>query len=312
MRIGQRLGMAGRVLAARVLAWGVVWALASWAGLAAAGGPLYLWALHDEQGAPRGWLYGTIHVCDAACFPLPAPVRAAFAAADGLALELDPADPSLGPALARAGTLPPGQRVDRLLPAALRPRLAAALAAVGVPADSAQRLRPWLLGTLMTLQAARLAGFHTEQGVDLWLATRARERGLPLVALETVERQIAALSAGGDAAQLASLVEVIELIEQRSGPRYFGEMLAAWRRGDAAALDRLLREEMASPGMAPLLTELLDRRNAEMAGQIADRLQRGERPFVAVGAGHLGGATGLLALLARRGYRPVQVMETDE
>ena len=26
----------------------------------------------------------------------------------------------------------------------------------------------------------------------------------------------------------------------------------------------------------------------------------------------LGGATGLLALLARRGYRPVQVMETDE
>ena len=82
--------------------------------------------------------------------------------------------------------------------------------------------------------------------------------------------------------------------------------------GDAAALDRLLREEMASPGMAPLLTELLDRRNAEMAGQIAARLQRGERPFVAVGAGHLGGATGLLALLARRGYRPVQVMETDE
>ncbi|MCK6388988.1 MAG: TraB/GumN family protein, partial [Zoogloea sp.] len=77
-----------------------------WAGLAAAGGPLFLWELKDARGALRGWLYGTIHVCDAACFPLPAPVRDALASAGGLALELDPADPALGPALARAGALP--------------------------------------------------------------------------------------------------------------------------------------------------------------------------------------------------------------
>ena len=86
----------------------VAWALALWAGLAAAAGPLFLWELKDAGGALRGWLYGTIHVCDASCFPLPVPVREALAAADGLALELDPADPSLGPALARAGLLPKG------------------------------------------------------------------------------------------------------------------------------------------------------------------------------------------------------------
>ena len=92
--------------------------------------------------------------------------------------------------------LPTERRLDEHLPPALRPRLAAALAAVGVADAPAQRMQPWLLGTLMTLQAARLAGFHTEQGVDLWLATEARARGLPLVALETVERQIAAVSGG--------------------------------------------------------------------------------------------------------------------
>uniref|UniRef100_UPI002FDFC52E TraB/GumN family protein n=1 Tax=Zoogloea sp. TaxID=49181 RepID=UPI002FDFC52E len=215
-------------------------------------------------------------------------------------------------ALARAGALPAGQQVDALLPPPLRPRLAAALAAVGVADAPAQRLQPWLLGTLMTLQAARLAGFHTEQGVDLWLATLARARGLPLWSLETVERQIAALSAGGDAAQLASLVEVIELIEQQSGSRYFGAMLDAWRRGDPAALDHLLRDEMASPGMAPLLADLLDQRNAEMADVISARLQQGPRPFIAVGAGHFGGPGGLLELLAQRGWRPVQVVEGGE
>lgn len=287
-------------------------ALALWAGLAAAGGPLFLWELKDARGALRGWLYGTIHVCDAACFPLPAPVRDALAAADSLALELDPADPALGPALARAGMLPSGRQLEDLLPAALRPRLAAALVAVGVPHASVWRLQPWLLSSLMTLQAARLAGFHTEQGVDLWLATQARARGLPLSALETVERQIAALSAGGDAAQLASLVEVIELIEAQSGRQYFGAMLAAWRRGDPAALDHLLRDEMASPEMAPLLADLLDRRNAEMLEAIVARLQPGQRPFIAVGAGHLGGPAGLLELLAQRGWRPAQVVEAGE
>jgi len=287
-------------------------ALALWAGLAAAGGPLFLWELQDARGVLRGWLYGTIHVCDAACFPLPAPVREALAAADSLALELDPADPALGPALARAGMLPPERRLDEHLPPALRPRLAAALAAVGVADAPAQRMQPWLLGTLMTLQAARLAGFHTEQGVDLWLATQARARGLPLWSLETVERQIAALSAGGDAAQLASLVEVIELIEQQSGSRYFGAMLDAWRQGDPAALDRLMREEMAGPGTEPLLADLLDQRNAEMAEVISARLQHGPRPFIAVGAGHFGGPAGLLERLAQRGWRPVQVVEGGE
>lgn len=307
MRIG--VGLRSRARARAAL---LAWVLATWAGLAAAAGPLFLWELKDAGGALRGWLYGTIHVCDAACFPLPAPVREALARADSLALELDPADPALGPALARAGMLPPGRQLDDLLPPALRPRLAAALVAVGVPDASARRLQPWLLSSLMTLQAARLAGFHTEQGVDLWLATQARARGLPLSSLETVERQISALSAGGDAAQLASLVEVIELIEQQSGGHYFAEMLTAWRRGDPAALDQLLRDEMASPDMAPLLADLLDRRNAEMLEAIVARLQQGPRPFIAVGAGHLGGSAGLLELLAQRGWRPVQVVEAGE
>ena len=120
------------------------------------------------------------------------------------------------------------------------------------------------------------------------------------------------LQAGGDAAQLASLIEVIELIEQQSGRPYFAAMLAAWRRGDPAALDHLLRDEMASPGMAPLLADLLDQRNAEMLEAITARLQPGQRPFIAVGAGHLGGPAGLLDLLAQRGWRPVQVVEVDE
>ncbi|WP_374478045.1 TraB/GumN family protein [Zoogloea sp.] len=286
----------------------VVWLLL-WAGLASAAGPLFLWELRDAGGALRAWLYGTIHVCDAACFPLPDEVRKALAKADSLALELDLADPAVMQRLGEAALLPAGTRLDARLPPALRPRLVLASTRMGLPPEAVQRLQPWMVSTLLTVRVAEMVGFRTEQGVDLWLAGQARAAGKPLWALETVERQIAALSGGGDAAQMASLTEVIELIESGDARAYFQRMLDAWRAGDVTALDHLLREELSSAAMAPLFEEMLDRRNREMADTLLRRLEGGGRPFVAVGAGHFGGASGLLAELAARGYQLKQVVE---
>ena len=140
-----------------------------------------------------------------------------------------------------------------------------------------------------------------------WGLERVRNGALPLAALENVDRQIRALAAGGAAAQRASLAEVIGLIEDDAAPAYFAGLLAAWRAGQVEQIDRLVREDAASPEMAPLLAELLDARNHEMAEAIAARLQPGRRAFIAVGAGHFGGAGGLLELLASRGFRLRQV-----
>lgn len=280
-----------------------------WAGLATAAGPLFLWELRDAGGGLKAWLYGTIHVCDAACFPLPGKVGEALGAADSVALELDLADPTMVQRLGEAALLPAGTRLDSQLPPALRPRLALASTRMGLPPEALQPLQPWMVSTLLTVRAAETVGFRTEQGVDLWLAGAAKAAGKPLWALETVERQIAALSGGGAEAQLASLTEVIELIESGDVRAYFQRMLDAWRAGDAAALDTLLREELSSAAMAPLVVDMLDRRNREMAVSIVRHLETGGRPFVAVGAGHFGGASGLLAELAGRGYQLKQVVE---
>lgn len=88
-------------------------------------------------------------------------------------------------------------------------------------------------------------------------------------------------------------------------------MLAAWRRGDPAALDHLLRDEMASPGMAPLLADLLDQRNAEMLeATTAAELQRKAFSKVAVVLGTWYSAA--CSICPRSGWRPVQVVEVDE
>lgn len=279
------------------------------AGSAVAKGPLYLWELSDEQGRPRAWLYGTIHVCDAGCFPLPGRVRTALAEADSLGLELDPEDPALSPRLLQASLLPAGRRLDDMLSPDLRFRLARAVTRVGLSPDAVQRMQPWMVGTLLTLQAAQRAGLGTSQGVDLWLARTARARGQTVWALETVDRQVSAMGAGGDSAQVASLAEVVGLIERDEAEPYFRRLLMAWRRGDSLAVDRMLREEASVEAMTPMLADLLDSRNREMVEAIVARLRSGRRPFIAVGAGHFGGPKGLLAMLVEKGFRVRQMSE---
>jgi uncharacterized protein YbaP (TraB family) len=166
-------------------------------------------------------------------------------------------------------------------------------------------MQPWLVNALLGVQAAARAGYRTENGVDLWLAQVGRARRLKLDPLETPERQIEALSAGGDSAQQAALAQTVDLVLEGRFADYFAELLAAWRTGDVDTLDRLMQEETGDAA-APVMEALLDARNLDMAAAIVQRLQPGRRPFIAVGAGHMGGPRGLLALLAARGFRPVQ------
>ena len=81
----------------------------------------------------------------------------------------------------------------------------------------------------------------------------------------------------------------------------FAELLAAWRGGDEAKLDSLTNQDMRAHDEA-LWTELILRRNQHFAQRIGDRLQGTGTAFVAVGAAHLCGSTGVPALLERAGY----------
>ncbi len=79
----------------------------------------------------------------------------------------------------------------------------------------------------------------------------------------------------------------------------------AWRRGDAEYLSRATHESFRD---YPVLGErLLDARNKAWLPQIERFLARGKPCFVVVGAAHLGGPGGLLALLRAQGFQTEQL-----
>jgi uncharacterized protein YbaP (TraB family) len=82
-------------------------------------------------------------------------------------------------------------------------------------------------------------------------------------------------------------------------------MVKAWRRGDAESIAREIRASYRDfPSFAD---RLLTRRNRNWLPKIEGYLRSGRIYFVVVGAGHMGGESGLLTLLRGRGYQIEQL-----
>ncbi|MFV0662225.1 TraB/GumN family protein [Denitromonas sp.] len=265
-----------------------------------------LWEVRDAQGGVRAYLFGAIHLCHAACYPLPAAVEAAFAASERTAFELDVSDPSLARTLVTAGRLPDGQSLKSLMPAELYAQVHDASKAVGMPVSQVQGIQPWFASTLLMALAANQAGFSTEAGVDGVLQSRARQAGKPVLALETPARQVAALSAGGERAQQAALRQTVDMVVSGQIGDYLTRMVGAWQAGDDAALEALMLEGADREAVAPLFATLIDVRNLEMADRLETLMSAPGVLFVSVGGGHLVGERGIPAELAARGWQVVR------
>lgn len=90
----------------------------------------------------------------------------------------------------------------------------------------------------------------------------------------------------------------------------FDEMVTAWRIGDLDTIERMFIEDMrAFPDIYDLM---LKDRNERWVPQIVEMLQTDTNEFVLVGAGHMGGAHGLLPLLQAEGFSVEQLAVDDE
>ena len=76
------------------------------------------------------------------------------------------------------------------------------------------------------------------------------------------------------------------------------EMIVAYAKAD---LDQLLAMIKSDNTMMMFADELLDKRNVKMAERI-EKFIKEKSTFSAVGAGHLPGANGIIALLKKEGY----------
>lgn len=283
----------------RALAW-VFWLLAANAPAWAADA-LSLWEARSERATV--YLFGSVHVCRASCFPLDPAVLRRFDASARFALEVDLADPRLASLFDAAARRVPGAALTGTLSPSDRQRLRAVLDRFALTSQDVEPLRPWMLAMLLTLKAAQAAGFETALGIDNALLERGRAARKPMLALERPEEQIAAVAGGSETEQADALMRLIGQIERDEVPAMLESLVTAWRDGDAPAIAAHVETELTAAERERLLTA----RNAVMTRAILSAAREGESLFVVVGAAHLVGDDGIVARLARAGYQLRQI-----
>lgn len=273
-------------------------------GASALADALPLWQIRDAD--TRVWLLGSIHLLRESDYPLPDPIRQAYADADALVMELDMDD--LDTAMVSAvmfarGTPPEGETLASLMGQEDYARAREAAAAAGIDLDRMQGAEPWYAALTLTQMLLMRAGYDPRQGLDAHMAGLARRDGKPIAGLETFEEQIAFFDSLPVALQSDMLLEALAEIEDLEAG--MARTVEAWRRGDTAYLaDELLEELRRYPD---LYDRLVTERNRKWAPRIAALLEREGDYLVVVGALHLVGPDSVLALLAADGIAAEQL-----
>lgn len=259
-----------------------------------------LWKV--EQGPATLWLFGTIHALPADYTWRNPVIDGVIARAGTLVIEAKLDDPRTAAAIffkLATPAAPPPPLVDRVAPK-YRARLAAAMAKSGLPAKTLDGMKTW--GAAFALVSATMSGLGVSGAAGIEPQLRAAFADRPVDAFETAAEQFGFFDALDEADQRMFLESVVAQPDEH---RDYARMLAAWSRGDEAAIAASFDTELkASPRLREVL---LGHRNAMWADAIVKRLAMPGTTLVAVGAGHLAGTGSVVSLLEARGLKVERV-----
>lgn len=262
-----------------------------------------LWKVSD--GDNHLYLLGSFHMLRDDDYPLAASTGLAFEDAEVVLFELSPQElegAALGQAMARAALRSDGRTLQDSLPPETWARLQAWAARRGAPLERLQGMDTWFVALTISTTEMQLLGLDPQNGLDRHFASRSLRAGKAVEGLETGAEQIAIFEQMDARTQQQSLADTLE--DAAAMEENINRLHALWRAGDAAGLEAETLAELAEK--YPALYARINRdRNLAWLPRLKRQLDDGgkdEDALVVVGAMHLLGEDGLVALLRGAGY----------
>lgn len=275
---------------------------------ASANGQARLWKI-EKAGAKTSYLFGTMHLTDPRVIDLTPEARSMFDTSRTVVIEsteiLDPAvamkalmaKPDLmmftnGESL--ASYLKPEQA--RILEERLKVR--------GIQLATVSNMKPWLIAGMVSLPACEAK--RKKDGapfLDIKIAKDAQSNGKELVGLETMAEQFEAMASVPMELHMKGLLDSLSMGDKLED--VLETMVVLYTEGRIGAIVPFLKaasgEKDTDNGYSQLEKAMIVARNRTMLDRALPVLAKGPA-FIAVGALHLPGDSGLVELFRQQGF----------
>lgn len=254
------------------------------------------WRIDNDRSAPS-FLLGTIHSADPRVLDWSAEIDRALMQTGSFVMEMELNTDSFFK-IGSAVMLTDGHDLAALLGKSDYQRLVTAMASHPVPEGIFRKMKPWVLLAFLSQPANGSGEF-----MDLRLYRQAKAQGKAVYGLETAEEQVAVFDGLPIEDQVALLRSTLDHLADL--PVMLDQMVDTYLTGDLAAIAELVQSLMKKDGSeleTRFFLRLNDERNIRMVARMMPRIEQGGA-FIAVGALHLAGPTGIVQQLSERGYR---------
>ncbi len=267
-----------------------------------------LWQISGPGIAEPSYLFGTIHLIPEEDYFMPAPVMRALNDASEVVFEIDPRtmqDPTVIMGLMDRLMMSGDTSLEDLLSAEDYATVEGYFNAAGMPFMIFKNMKPAFLSAMVGQDMSAMAAGGGMSGVKSYefeLTRVAEQAGKTIGGLETMEFQLGLFDAIPYQDQARMLLEAVEMdLNAEEGGNQMDAIVDMYKRKAISEMATMISTESA--GTANFEEMLLTRRNENWAPRIKTMISRKENTplLFAVGAGHLAGEKGVIALLRGSG-----------
>lgn len=265
-----------------------------------------LWEISGKKIKKTSYLYGTIHIQDKRVFDFDSTVINAFDKCQAYAMELvlDEIDKE---ALQKTMLMEDRTLKDILSEKDYKSLDSCFKAKTGSGILMYEKMKPFMIYSQLSQIGMKQ---DMELALDAWFLDKARKMKKSVFGIEKLEDQLGAIDMISLEEQAKMLMNYVLDTSSANSNDGFDQLLEAYLNADLEKMVSLAADTTLPKVFADAF---LINRNKKMADNI-EKIIKKQSSFNAIGAAHLGGPNGVIALLREKGYtlRPVHFKFEDK
>lgn len=254
-----------------------------------------LWEISGNGLQNPSYLFGTFHLLCKEDIQFSSALKQAITNCEEVYLEIDLDDPATLLAGLMLMNMKDGKKIKDLYKPEEYSRISGYFKdSLHTPIGLFQSMKP---GFLTALLYPKMMPCNSVSSIEESIMQLAKEAGKEIRGLETMAFQASIFDSIPYENQAEELLQAIDSME--NSKKYFDQMLRAYKDQQLDDIEKIMNDPDFD--MENNRDILLDNRNTNWVKQLKEIMKK-RSVFIAVGAGHLVGKMGLIALLTKTGY----------